>query len=896
MAVTSPGSVQTTLHVPNQDRIPSLSKSEVSGTDTSGAASTPGGPTRVVTILTSTEEGSDDGQGGDRQWLDESRPDGEVTYDYRQEDEVNQYGEDDLLTPAPNRYGSPAQNESFSPTKLASSSHLSPGIPLARQTPSARFWSPAQNSPKPSPILQDVTTIRQDSRGTTPFTPSPLSSSSKTGDFSTPRAPLDDAERRKSHVLAVLSSTGLPSRTTRPAPRGTPHPLRRVSTAPASESIAEESSPASRITTPGSRAQLGIDANQTQSANESFVSVASSSDLTSDRRATTVHPRLSRGNTSFPTILLPTSAAISSPGGSLKGLLDHRADGVKIHKHLNAMNQQLLDANAELAREAEAWRDEVDRLMGLLQKNGVEVEAVDVVALAQAGNTSTELTGQRQKRSLGGISGTSQADGSAYLIDKSDLLVSQLSVLGVRGGMQVSPSDLLEGLSPEEHAAVMQEMAERLEALEEGLTEKDRIISELQEDLEAAKSSGGSKVQEVMNQLNQQLEEVEKARVALHSDFAVKTEQHAKRFGEICSGFEEQVKSLESQLASAKGETDRLRREKARLEDLASTVGLDEREKEMRKQVSRLELLLHRAREEAMARIGEVETLKKQSTQAEEDCQELTRKAGTAQARLADLEAQLQSAAVTEAEMKALRVQLDEARAACEAVEDELAQAENDMTGLRQVKHDQEGELDRLYKEIKTSSQKIHELERDLESAASESQRQQQELEMEIDCLKEALREAEHSLAQKEAELNAALGKNSSQNLREKGIASSSTPTRDGDADSTDEQASVVRAMEEQLDNAFREIGRLKHEISATPHRKSSIEVRDARIKALEREKAALTERLASVSASPVPPGMQTAGSPFNRPTPFVHKAIASLRTPKTPGPLKDVSINISPV
>jgi hypothetical protein len=98
--------------------------------------------------------------------------------------------------------------------------------------------------------------------------------------------------------------------------------------------------------------------------------------------------------------------------------------------------------------------------------------------------------------------------------------------------------------------------------------------------------------------------------------------------------------------------------------------------------------------------------------------------------------------------------------------------------------------------------------------------------------------------------------------------------------------------MEERLDEAHREIGKLKHELASTPHRKSHIEMRDARIKALEREKAALAERLSAREASAsgmVSGSMMAAGSPFKA-SPFVNKALASLKTPKTPGSLKEVS------
>ena len=868
----SPIAVPSTLNIPDQERIPSLSRSEISRTDTSGAASTPEGPTRVVAVATPMSDGGEEeyegGPGAGDQWDEANRQGEEATFEYR-----NDEGYDDhRLFSYNGGYASPAKSEAFSPFKPNATQSLStPGA--------ARAFI---DSTSVQTVLQDVTTFRQDSPVTMPFTPSPLTASSKAGDFTTPRASLADAERRKNHVLAVLSSTGLPSRSIRGGPKGTPHPLRRVSMAPASESITEEGSPTSLhhgfVTTPGARTQLSIDATQTASANTSFVSIASSADLTSDRRATNMHHRFSRGNISFPTILLPTNAAVASPGGSLKGLSDHRADGVKIHKHLNAMNKQLLEANGDLAREAEAYRDEVDRLRGMLRDNGLEVEEVDVIAQLQACSPSgSQLPHGVQRWQKGSdSSGDIRHNRSAQQADLDRQDHEPSGRRSSRASMTTSAHDLLEGLDPEEHAAIMQEMAERLESLEEGLNDKDQVIHKLQEELEAVRPGGDSDLQDRLEELNQELEEAERARTTLHSEFALKTEQHAKRFGEICSGFEEQVKGLEGQLASAKGETERFRSDKLRLEAWAATHGSDAREREWRMQISSLESDLSRAREETRVKLVEVENLRRNSAAQQEERREMEMNAETARSRIAGLEAQLETPG-----------ELEDAKTAQQNAEEDLAE-------LRQVNGDQEAELERQYEQIEELSRKIQEYETELEAVANDHQQANDELTSKIDWLQQALQDANDNCSEKEADLQVAIGKLAAGDLhRSHRSTASSSMSRDGEGDDAGRLASTIKAMEEQMEEAFREIGRLKHELSASPHRKSALEVRDSRIKALEREKAALTDRLASTQASSATPApvhlMQTAGSPFNRPTPFVNKALAALRTPKTPGPLKDV-------
>ena len=269
------------------------------------------------------------------------------------------------------------------------------------------------------------------------------------------------------------------------------------------------------------------------------------------------------------------------------------------------------------------------------------------------------------------------------------------------------------------------------------------------------------------------------------------------------------------------------------------------------------------------------------------------RESETAQGRVVDLESRLAGAESVSAELQAMRTELDEVVAARRAAEDEVAEIENEMAELRQTNVDQEGELDRQYEQIEQLSQRVQEIERGASAAVSSRRLAEESLMIQITRLRLTLQETEDTLAEKEAELETTLAKLASQTLGEI-ITTMSSPDCQGVEVNAENPAGMVQAMEEQLDNAFREIGRLKHELSATPHHKASIEVQDTRIKALEREKAVLTERLAlarTASISPAPlGGLQTAGSPFNRPTPFVHKAIASLRTPKTPGPLKDVS------
>lgn len=870
----SPASSPNVLPVPTGDRIPSLTRSEVSAPETSVGATTPEGPSRRIAVLTPRSEGQSQSRDQNEDMSEERSE--EHQWDHEEGESNNLEVEDDSEVVDSRLEGGHTQDMSQSYASPAK-----PGVSLSY----GQFSTPGMGRDAPSGTTSPRSMSKHDGSGmassihdktpgishlpSLPFTPSPVGLQSHYGNLTTPRAPLDDAERRKSHVLAVLGSSGIPARTPRSTFKGTPHPLRRVSVAPLSESITEEGASGSQrasTVTPGGRTFLSAGDPEQQSINDSFVSIASSADLTSDKRASHFSSRISRGNTSFPNILLPGSAAQNSPGGSLRGVSDQRANGVKIHKHLNAMNKQLLETNADLAREAEAWRDEVERLKGLLDQAGVEVEEVDVL-------------GQLHERSQADISIPSILHRNRYSTPAD-------SSVGSMAKLERSQSAPLDG--EHEHTAILHEMAEKLEGLEEMLAEKDEIITELEQRLDSAGGEREPVVNEdaraQIDELRRQLDEAEQLRETLHSDFAQKTEQHAQRFGEICTGFEEQVKSLERQLESSRNESDRLRADKARLEDLASAASMDEREKEWRKQVTGLEVDLSRAKEEARTKAAEVDSLHKEADQRRTERAELEQQLEASRTELTSLMAEREHEAQLNGERDR---ELEFARTTIQELEQELNAAHDEIDSLRQEITARQSELDQNQDEIKELAGQLDELEqRDTSHNADED---------EIQRLHAIVEEIDSALADKEAELEQLRARIQTMELRQSTNDSPNGKNQDeslvnGDGEgNANANESFIASLEQRLDEAHHTIGRLQHELNATPRRNGLVEVREARIRALESEKAALTERLAAKEVSMLAStSLQGAVSPFKA-SPFVHKAIASLKTPKTPGPLKEV-------
>ena len=872
---STPHSVQTSVHLPTAGRIPSLTHSEQSETDGSEPAGTPEGQSREISVRSTPRQLRDISQRYDESFGEASRSITEVV-DFELPSlpslAVNSANEIDLTSPA------------------------KPGASAVMSTPGiGRLQSPRQMSPfanqqtpyAPSP-LSDITLSQQNTPSSIPFTPSPGSVVSKGSDFSTPRAPLNDAERRKNHVLAVLSSTEMPTRKT--STRRTPHPLRRVSNA--HDSVTSNGSPvlqpqsttfrsaSETIQTEGSRAHL---------ANESFVSVASSADLTSDHRASRIRAGMARANTSFPTILLPTGKNTSS--GSLKGLSEARADGVKIHRHLNAMNKQLLQTNAGLAREAEAWRDEVDRLSELLRHAGVDFDEIDVLANLSMQMEQMEISKldaiperlRQRSRDTSGVYSplvvpaqepTIRADMDDIPL-MSELLAERLTLVDEKrnAGDTFPAGVLLDGLSDEDHHLVMEEVVDRLDLLEDHLVLKVRQIKDLRQELDVAQGFGSTEAgstagtQLRLDDLAHKLEEANKERAAMQASFAQRTEEHATKFGEICTEFEGQVGSLEKKLGAAKVEVERLRTEKERLESLQSKDSQGEREVELRKQLGEVEVELRVAREESQARANEIEGLKNRASQSQEEKRELFRKAELAETQLEETRGYLDE---VEQELQVARSQLEQ-QPTMRASTGDNTDAEKSH-GLESINAQLEDELVQQDKDIQVLSDNVAELQADLDAMLDERE-DMDALRAEIERLNQLVVEVEDELAEKDGEIEA---------LRGRANLSQSIHSATGHIDGQDD---IVVQLEHELEDAFKEIGRLKHELSSTPHRKSVIDMRDMRIQSLEREKAVLQERLANARDASM--GLKVAASPFKA-TPLLRKAPSMKHL--TPGPMMEVS------
>ena len=429
---------------------------------------------------------------------------------------------------------------------------------------------------------------------------------------------------------------------------------------------------------------------------------------------------------------------------------------------------------------------------------------------------------------------------------RSEAITVRSGSPGSRSSVRAEELNFIETASSSQDAAILEEMAERFELLENGFAEKDQQIVDLEEKLAQARlseySDSGADVQDRVSHLLEQLDEAEQARLALHSDFALKTEQHAQRFGEICSGFEHQVHSLEGELASAKTTINQLREEKAHLEDVTILEDGRQRDTDGRKQILELEVDLSRGREELRLRSAEVEGLRSQVAVHQASERDLIQRIETADSQLCETKERL-------AESSAALARERQTRSA--------AGGTPTLSKLDSGSHN-----DELHSCLQQMQDTLESVQKQCEVAELQSS-------AEIDQLNKEIARLSATLANKDAVL--AVARSQMSQSRASFTLEEVEPDR-----------GAMQRMEEHLEEAFREIGRLQHQVAATPHRKGIIEIRDARINTLEGEKAALMERLSSMKKK----SYDVSPSKLSF---LVHKSVASLRFPNTPGSLQDV-------
>lgn len=660
--------------------------------------------------------------------------------------------------------------------------------------------------------LRDVTTRYINRRPPSPSIDYPDSS----------RAPVDHTIQRKGYPLSVLASNSLPSR---------PSPLRSA--------LAPRSSPGSISTTARSDDAASMPC-EDGASNISARSLASQEDHLGDSSIRYRDGHLAASEIRHPH---PNTSTRSS----------HQIDSVspfaKIQRHLNKMDQQLLDTSSDLDQEHEDWRGERRRLLKIIRDAGLDIDSRGLV-----GELDTDAV-------------TTHDSFSEVASLRAQLHDSRAQLQDVLDEMSKLKSDFTR--KTEEHYHVFTEIGadytKQIESLQDELGRAKGEVTRLQTQLGMLRPSSAVQEDELRKQiailggdLSRAQEDAQVVAEALANAQARLSEAHANEQAtlEQLQEAEDQAKMLQSQLDSAEREAQLCTR---RAEDFQSRLTAAE------EKTHALQSQLDAARREDTFATSSTEDLQKRLSIAERLAEDRARQTSTLETRLMTAEDRVDDHVRLSTTLEARLASLEEANDTLEAEKEAMSQQ---ISGLERHQRDDQDV-------ISDQSKVVRELEEGIAVSNAEIKANKNR----IDELEEFLFAAHAAQASSQAELESL--KNQLEIARPQ--TAEFNETRDTTIASSPNLAAVY---EEQLDEAYRHIGRLKAEFEGIPARHKTLEDRDARIRALETEKETLLERLkAREMATP----SRWANS-MRTSTPVVHKAVSALRSPRTPGSLKDVS------
>ncbi|CAK9786827.1 hypothetical protein CC85DRAFT_288238 [Cutaneotrichosporon oleaginosum] len=518
----------------------------------------------------------------------------------------------------------------------------------------------------------------------------------------------------------------------------------------------------------------------------------------------------------------------------------------KVERHLNRMDHQLINTS-DLTSSEENWQEERGRLLQVIRDAGLD---------AETGEYNKDLN----------------ADGTGKDVSLSELVSLRAELQDTRDQLQDAHEEMSRvkvdfSRKTEEYYHMFSEIGadytKQIEALQDEVGQTKGEVTRLQTQLDMLRPSSAVQEDELRKQiailggdLSRAQEDAQIVAEALANAQARLSEAHANEQAtlEQLQQAEDRADTLQSHLHSAEREVQQITQ---CADDLRSQLVASE--KSLLEFKSRLEFA---HREET----SEIEDLRARLDAAQNLAEERARELTAMQARLATasrlVEQRDGQILSFEARVSSLTDEKDALREEkcllSQRVEQlELRQRENQgvMDHERKVIQQLEEVVTTSTTEIETSQKRVAELEMFLstaQAAQADSQAELQSLQHQLMML---------SLERPEADQS-----------RDSAVSTSADMTK-----------SIYQA---QLDEAHRHIGRLKAELERMPARHRTLEDRDARIHALTAEKEILLERLkAREMASPARYAHSMAAS-----TPALHRAVSALRSPRTPGPLKDLS------
>jgi len=464
------------------------------------------------------------------------------------------------------------------------------------------------------------------------------------------------------------------------------------------------------------------------------------------------------------------------------------------------------------------------------------------------------------------------------LVEENEELVKRLDALNRPTSTILEADESTRALE----IAALEDMVKDLEAelaKEREEKEKERLnferrVKEVEEGVEG-----------VVDQLERQLEAVEEAK----EQAVIK----ARRAQDLKGDAEERANRAEIALAKLTKSTVSPRRSQALSSPAGSgTVGTDHEDfKEALERVAELEAELRLTFTRCRGLEEELKSADEALEELRSDKQASDRKLLAVNKKLEKSVAELEQ---QEKKAQELQEELKDSQQAMESLLAELGDVHEDVVAAKEELENAKGDIEVLREQVLS-----------LESRCERFEREARQME-------EALEAGETQMMQDQEELASLRGEVERLRL----IVSTGAPAFSSNRASTNTAVSIhdqstggpssnnqeeIDALEKELDDAHREIGRLQHLLRDSPTRAALAQAKDNKIDALEKENAELEERIRTLrvllSKGPLPgnAGVLVLGTP-NRSTAFnpgaspATRPLLSFRGPKTPGgPLKDV-------
>lgn len=569
-------------------------------------------------------------------------------------------------------------------------------------------------------------------------------------------------------------------------------------------------------------------------ASASFVSTASSHDLTT-------HPR---ANTSYDPAL----------GTGQRGVA--RFDAPKLNNYLHALNSKLQEENKAL----------VDRLRKYEEVKDAEQRRLSLESMSP---------GKGRRISAGSALGDVEEEAGAegWAEEKRDLeeLVENLEIQVDKLAAEKESVDQALEAEQRERARDKERWRERMHEVETGVAE---IVGDLEK-----------KIQEGERVLEERTKEAERIRERLQSEHDLALErasqaetamENGKELGGALKEANSRISVLTANLQSATAQIQDMEEE-----IMASDRRVDELEKELKEE----KLATKLANDDLHGQLSEMGT---EVMRYRARASELEKDLKAQEAAAIRLQLELETKADELAVAQELLAQSDrdsneevrELKAYTAELEEAVAAANERIQDLEEQLASTQDRFDRLEVKEQEANDRVETLEKEAERASLLANQMEDALE----AAEQKMRTDEEAVA----DLKAKISTLEREREREREMSRLLKGQH-----SDESNAELENALEAELEEAHKEIAKLNELLQHSPARRAIEAAKDQKIETLEKDKEQLQARIKTLRsasfemATPNKVANLSGISPIHR-----HVLSMSVRAPKTPGgPLKDVSL-----